>query len=738
MSMVFVAHDSTLNREVALKILSEDYSADGQRIAAFEEEARITASFSHPHVVRVLTTGKAFGRFYIAMELVPGGHFEHQIRERGKIPELEMLPFAIEVAQGLKAAHSAGLIHRDIKPGNILLDAEGHAKIVDFGLALVTQGGSAQATEIWATPYYVPPETIEGSPEDFRSDIYAFGATLYHALVGRPSCGEQTMATEALREAKKNVIPVGLADASISVDTCRIVDRAMAYDPKGRFESYDELIKQLEISLKRLKSGTAIYAESAQKAARRRAKKKRAELITWSAAGLILLGAIASGIWWITRKSAPVRPAPIIAERPPIVPESDPTAATDIAKTYREARAAVEARDFAKAADGFAKLRENPSVQEPTRTWAGVEAVVAHFLDGVSSDAKKQARETAAHAATVDPGAPRVGEVLTSVLKKIGELPAIPAKQIDRSNNDASHLASWMLAGLKNWEQGMIEEAKPYFSAVASAEISADEQWLTIYQQFAKSYLSDAETLSTAVFTRIPDDPATCKTAIAELNQILSKLKTKGRARFNVRALQLDLARQSKLLTAPTKPPVRTSTADSSQWDPEAVMIRLDEFSENCEFPAASEYLKGFPAKPAEAMQVSLLSLTDAAAEFLKDLKTDLGKGQVTGEFLMKSGAVVHGISVDPSGSIITLGDSGQPQTARWEDFSPDALIALHRIFMKNPISEADRLLRHERAISFGWLTGNREGALTAAETLSQSSPIFKNRWAWIESGLPE
>ena len=182
MSMVFVAHDNTLDREVALKILSEEFSADERRIAAFEEEARITASFSHPNVVRVLTTGRAFDRFYIAMELVPGGHFEHQIRERGKIPEIEMLPLAIEVAQGLKAAHAAGLIHRDVKPGNILLDAEGHAKLVDFGLALVTQGGKAQATELWATPYYVPPETVEGHAEDFRSDIYAFGATLYHAL----------------------------------------------------------------------------------------------------------------------------------------------------------------------------------------------------------------------------------------------------------------------------------------------------------------------------------------------------------------------------------------------------------------------------------------------------------------------------------------------------------------------------------------------------------------------------
>ncbi|RYD25183.1 MAG: serine/threonine protein kinase, partial [Verrucomicrobiaceae bacterium] len=229
MSLVFVAMDNTLGREVALKILNEAYSADEKRITAFEEEARITASFSHPHVVRVFTTGRAFGRFYIAMELVPGGHFEHQIRERGKIPEAEILPFAVQVAEGLEAARAAGLIHRDIKPGNILLDAQGSAKIVDFGLALLTKDGSATAQEIWATPYYVPPETIEGHPEDFRSDLYAFGATLYHALAGKPPCDEDTMSTDKLREAKKHIRSLRTAAPDITDDTCAIVDQAMAY-----------------------------------------------------------------------------------------------------------------------------------------------------------------------------------------------------------------------------------------------------------------------------------------------------------------------------------------------------------------------------------------------------------------------------------------------------------------------------------------------------------------------------
>ena len=342
MSMVFVAQDNTLDREVALKILSEEFSADERRITAFEEEARITASFSHPHVVRVLRTGKSFGRFYIAMEFVPGGHFEHQISERGRIPEVEMLPLAIEVAQGLKAAHSAGLIHRDVKPGNILLDAEGHAKLVDFGLALVTQGGKAQAAEIWATPYYVPPETIEGSPEDFRSDIYAFGATLYHALSGVPSCGEETMSTDILREAKKKVIPLGTADPSLSAGTCAVVERAMAYSPQDRFSSYDEMIQKLETALKRVRSGAAGISETSGHAARRRARTKQAEIFTLVAAGLVLTAAVAGGLWWVTRRE-PVREInpPVALSNGPIIPEVDSAAATGVAKSYREARAAV-------------------------------------------------------------------------------------------------------------------------------------------------------------------------------------------------------------------------------------------------------------------------------------------------------------------------------------------------------------------------------------------------------------
>ena len=549
MSMVFAARDHTLEREVALKILSETYSANERRIAAFVEEARLTASFSHPNVVQVLTTGRAFGRFYIAMEFVPGGHFEHQIHERGKIPELDLLPLAIEVAHGLKAAHAAGLIHRDVKPGNILLDGEGHAKLVDFGLALVTHGGKAQATELWATPYYVPPETVEGSAEDFRSDIYAFGATLYHALSGKPSCGEQSMATDVLRDAKKRIVPLSLADPSISSKTCRIVEQSMAYHPKDRFSSYDELIAQLEAVLSHLKFGSPEVTDTA---ASRRAAKKHKERIALRAVMLTGLAACALALGWVTR----AKPPGTIFTAPPVAPLPAPAVidtSADIIKNYRKARAAVSARAFEPAASDFMALCSNPAVQEPTRTWAGVEAVMARFLDGQSSSARKQAKTTADHARALPHDSPHIGQALLATLDQLDQLPPLPVPKPDDSASTAgaSHMIATMLAGLKNWDQGLTPQAAACFQAVIAANLQPDDTWAAIYQALARDYLSDYQILSGPLFSAQPADRAACLTLIHELDAVLPTLKTRGRAKFNLRAWQLDLTRRARLLAPP-------------------------------------------------------------------------------------------------------------------------------------------------------------------------------------------
>jgi eukaryotic-like serine/threonine-protein kinase len=735
MSMVFAAHDNTLDREVALKILSEEFSADERRIAAFEEEARITASFSHPHVVRVLTTGRAFGRFYIAMELVPGGHFEHQIRERGKIPEAEMLPLAIEVAQGLKAAHAAGLIHRDVKPGNILLDAEGHAKLVDFGLALVTQGGKAQATELWATPYYVPPETVDGRPEDFRSDIYAFGATLYHALAGKPSCDQESMATDVLRDAKKRVVRLSAMEPSVSAETSRIVERAMAYEPKDRFSSYDEMITAMTRAISQLKSGRS---ESSAHAAKRRALKKRKEMVRLLTVSAVLIAGSAVAVFLLSRPKKDVGEtvaAPVSAVPPPVVADTS----ADIARSYREARAAIEAREYEKAAAEFTVLLRNPQVQEPTRTWAGVEAVLAAFLDGRPTDGRKQARELAAHVSGLPKNAVRIGEGLTSMLGKLGGFEPLSPPAADKTDGGASLVISSMLAGLKNWEQGQLDRAADCFKSVIATKLPPDASWAVIYQKRAADYLADHQTLGSPVFSKLPADSKACDAATDELDSLLATLKTRGRARFNIRAWQLDITRHAKLLTGNGRPAVGSNpTVTATAPGLEAVMDKLADFSGEFRFVEASTYLKSLNSDPKGATRESLLALTESSVAFLADIEDDLLRSPVAAELPLRSGESASRVSINGDQSLSVTISGGASRSCSWKDFTPDAIIGLHRLLVKNPKSELERLRRHECAIAFEWLAGNRGRAISAAGVLAQGNATFKQRWDAISAGLPK
>ncbi len=733
MSSVLVARDNTLDREVAVKILSEGFSADQKRIGAFVEEARITASFSHPHVVRVLTTGRAFGRFYIAMEMVTGGHFEQHIHERGAIPERELLPMALQIAAGLKAAHSAGLIHRDVKPGNILFDADGNVKIVDFGLALVTKGGKAQPKEIWATPYYVPPETIDGQPEDFRSDLYAFGATLYHALAGKPSCGEDSMATDVLREAKKKVVPLSRAAPYLSDEICMIVDRAMAYDPKDRFTSYDAMIGALDAAMKRGELSPPGAIESADSARRRRRARKRSEQLALALAGGVLVATGWAGVWWMTQEIPQVTPmAPISL----LGPETELASQhlPDVAMRYREARAAMKAGDYVKAAGDFDAMRGDESIPEPTRTWAGVEAVAALFLDSRSEEARGAAQRLIDHAESSPSGVPGLAGRLIPVVGRLGDLtPVMPDAGIP--SEGAAEAMTCMLAGLKNWEQGLLAQGAVCFAAVREATPLPHEGWIELYQNLADSHLADHALLTGPSFGEMPDEPEACRAAVNQLNSLLVTLKTHGRARFNVRARQLDLARHAKVLETrlDASPPHQTLPVP----DLATVLDTMAGFAGDFRFYEAARYIRDLPGDPEGATRGSLLAVTESSAVFLADLESDLAREAVEAELALRSGEVVKRLTVSPAGKLVNAGENGVGRIYEWREFTQESLIDLHRIVVRNPKNDLERLRRHECAICFEWLAGNRDRALLAADRLSQESPAFKRRWEQLSTGLP-
>ena len=246
MGSVYKARDIRLNRFVALKLLRREFADDVTFTAKLQEEARITASIKHPHVVEVFAVGEDHGQFYVVMELVDGGSLDDRMEDERRISELQILEVGLQVAKGLQAALKAGLIHRDIKPGNILFADRHTAKIVDFGLALLAAHHAETEGEIWGTPYYVAPERLVGAKEDFRSDLYSLGATLFHAVSGRPTFERETHSAGELKKLKSNPIRLKTVAPDVSRESAAVIDQMLRPNPVDRQRSYQELIEQLE------------------------------------------------------------------------------------------------------------------------------------------------------------------------------------------------------------------------------------------------------------------------------------------------------------------------------------------------------------------------------------------------------------------------------------------------------------------------------------------------------------
>jgi len=255
MGTVYLAKDSGLNRYVALKILRSDLGEDPSFSIKFLEEVEVTASLAHPNIIRVFTLGEQEGRLYLVMEHLDQPSLEDSMQTKGKISEKEVLEIGIGIASALQFAHQeTGLIHRDIKPGNILFGRGNIPKLADFGLAAGARSALGQQDEIWGTPYYVSPERLLREPEDIRSDIYSLGATLYHAIAGRPPFEAETAEEVARRHISDRPPPLRSFCPEAQEQTVFTLDKCLAKKTDARWGSYTELISQLADSLRRLTS----------------------------------------------------------------------------------------------------------------------------------------------------------------------------------------------------------------------------------------------------------------------------------------------------------------------------------------------------------------------------------------------------------------------------------------------------------------------------------------------------
>ena len=253
MGTVYLAQDTGFHRKVALKILKADLSNDPAFAQKFLEEVEVTAALAHPNIIRVYTLGEQDGRLYLVMEHLDQPSLEEKMEKLGKIPEREVLEIGIGIASALQFAHEeTGLIHRDIKPGNILFGRGDIPKLADFGLAAGARTALGQQDEIWGTPYYVSPERLNRKEEDLRSDIYSLGAALYHILAGRAPFEAETAEEVAQRHLFDRPPPLRSLCPTAQEQTVLTLDKCLQKNSEQRWQNYHELLLQLQDARRRL------------------------------------------------------------------------------------------------------------------------------------------------------------------------------------------------------------------------------------------------------------------------------------------------------------------------------------------------------------------------------------------------------------------------------------------------------------------------------------------------------
>jgi hypothetical protein len=322
MSTVYRALDETLERQVAVKLMNREVASDSDQLERFRREARAVAQLSHPHVVGVIDAGEDDGRPYIVFEYVEGETLKDRIRRLGRLPITEAVAYAIEIARALGAAHARHIVHRDVKPQNVLIDQEGSAKVTDFGIArTLEEDGLTAEGRVLGTTDYVSPEQALGQQVTGQSDLYSLGVVLYEMLTGEvPFRGDSQVAV-AMKHVRETIPDVQLTRPEASAALAAVVETATAKGLDERYADDAELIADLEdvLALETARRGGGVTGEvtsvlrTLPPQSRRRLplRQRRPALV---ALGLLLAAVIAAGavVYLATRPhhSAPPRAAP--------------------------------------------------------------------------------------------------------------------------------------------------------------------------------------------------------------------------------------------------------------------------------------------------------------------------------------------------------------------------------------------------------------------------------------------
>lgn len=300
MSSVYRAHDTLLERDVAIKILHGHFAGDDEFVERFKREARSVAQLQHPSIVTVIDRGQEGDSQYIVFEYIDGENLKELVVRKGRLEVREALQIAIEIAQALAFAHEHGLVHRDVKPQNVLLNGDGGAKVTDFGIAraLDVETGMTQTGTVLGSSNYIAPEQASGRPVDAKTDVYSLGVVLYELLAGQvPFPGESFVAV-ALKHVHDP--PPSLLDVrrDVPLRVVEAIDRALEKDPDERFPTMRAFAAELEACLAELGDQTDGASTMVVPPARRRTTRqtRSAWPVIITLVALLAIAAIVAGL----------------------------------------------------------------------------------------------------------------------------------------------------------------------------------------------------------------------------------------------------------------------------------------------------------------------------------------------------------------------------------------------------------------------------------------------------------
>ncbi len=296
MSSVYRAKDRLLERTVAIKILHEHYSRDDDYVERFRREARAAAQLSHPNIVTVIDRGEADGRQFIVFEYIDGQNLKQLVEATGRLPVRTALELGIEIGRALSFAHESGLVHRDVKPQNVLL-GNGDVKVTDFGIARSgdVKQGLTQTGTVLGTSEYIAPEQASGQPVSVLSDVYSLGVVVYELLAGEPPYRGESFVAIAMRHVNDPVPSITAIRPDVPLRLDAALRRAMAKSPEDRFESMAAFVAELEAVLAELgqpDSDRTTIMPLAPPARPPRGRARRRRLAPWVilVVGLALIG----------------------------------------------------------------------------------------------------------------------------------------------------------------------------------------------------------------------------------------------------------------------------------------------------------------------------------------------------------------------------------------------------------------------------------------------------------------